>query len=189
MFILLVLLLGSPASYAQGGREKDDERDFNLPNGIRFGYQWANFVKDGDQAAENLDRGYIGYARKWKIIPLIHLETGLEYMIAGAKIDEDNKLQLHYLVIPVQGLVKVGPFIGLAGLSGNIRIAEQLELKAGTVNAGDDKRSSGFDLAANLGAGFNILMLTFEARHYWGLLDVDDGWHNRYWQAGLKFHF
>ncbi|GAB4489319.1 MAG: hypothetical protein OHK0019_06730 [Saprospiraceae bacterium] len=44
-------------------------------------------------------------------------------------------------------------------------------------------------MAANVGAGFNFLFLTLEARYYWGLIDVWDEWNNQYWQLGLKLHF
>jgi hypothetical protein len=117
------------------------------------------------------------------------METGLEYMIAGAKQNEDTQLQLHYLVIPAEGMIKLGPFIGMAGLSGNIKIGDKLTLDGDEIDYPDGKKPNLFDVAANIGAGFNFLFLTLETRYYWGLLDVQDEWNNQYWQLGLKFHF
>ncbi len=169
--------------------QKEDDGRFDLPNGFRIGYQYSNLNNNDEDAADHLDRGYIGYVRKIKIVPLIHIETGLEYMIAGAQQSDDVRLQLHYLTVPAQGVLKLGPFVGVAGLNGNFRIAEDFTVDGEKVDRDDDDRAAAFDLAVDAGAGFNILFMTIEARYYWGLLEVDNGWYNRYWQAGLKFHF
>lgn len=168
---------------------QDDDKDkgWSLPNGFRAGYQWSNLENDTETAANNLDRFYVGYLRKFKLLHLLKVETGLEYMIAGAQQSDDTRLQLHYLVLPAQGVLKIGPFVGQAGLNANFRIAENLKVNGQSVDR--DDKSANFDLAANVGAGFNFLMVTLEARYYWGLLEVDNGWYNRYSQFGLKFHF
>lgn len=123
---ILLLCLSAFCCFGQ-----DDEKDeaWNLPNGFRVGYQWSNLVKDGDEAADNLDRFFVGYMRKFRLLHLLKMETGLEYMIAGAKQSEDSQLQLHYFVIPAEGMVKLGPFISMAGLSGNIKIGDKTAKK------------------------------------------------------------
>ena len=184
LFLLLGLCFLTTSLWSQAEDEKDG---FNLPNGIRFGWQSSNYLQDGDSAGDNLDRGYIGYVRKISILHFLKLETGLEYMIAGTQPTDDSKLQLHYLVIPAQGAFKLGPFVAQAGVSANIRVAEDFKVDGESVDR--DDKSAGFDVAANVGAGFNFLFMTLEARHYWGLLEVENGWHNDYWQLGLKFNF
>jgi hypothetical protein len=184
----LILILGICFISITAWSQSEDEKDgFNLPNGIRFGWQSSNFIQDGETAEDNLDRGYIGYVRKVSIAHFFKLETGLEYMIAGTQINDDTKLQLHYLVLPAQGALKIGPFVAQAGVSANFRIAEDYRVDGESIER--DDKSAGFDVAANVGAGFNFLFMTLEARHYWGLLEVENGWYNDYWQLGLKFNF
>ena len=184
-FLLLFGLLAGICT-AQSDEEKDG---FNLPNGIRLGFQSSDLLGDGIDTHGTMDRGYIGYLRKMTIAHFIKIETGLEYMIAGAELTEDSELQLHYLCIPAQGLFKLGPFVAQAGLSGNIKVSETYKLNGDKVDRPDDDKASGFDVAANFGAGFNIAFLTIEARHYWGLLEVDESVFNDYWQLGLKGNF
>ncbi len=183
--LLLFLCLSSISVFCQS----DDDEGKGLPNGIRVGYQYSNLSNNDRDAADNLDRFYIGYVRKINVIPLIHVETGLEYMIAGAKQSEDSRLELHYLVLPAQGVLKIGPFVGVAGLNADFRLAENYTLNGEKIKRSGSDKSASFDLAADAGAGFNILFMTIEARYYWGLLEVQDGWYNQYWQAGVKFHF
>lgn len=167
--------------------QKDDHK--HRPNGFRIGYQNSTYGNSDGKVDDNLDRGYVGFMRKIGKRNLFHLETGLEYMIAGAQLENDAQVQLHYLTLPLQGVVKIGPIVGLAGVNGNFRIAENYKLGDQEVDRSGDDKSKGFDVAVDAGLGFNILFMTIEARYYWGLIEVEDGWYNRYLQAGLKFHF
>lgn len=167
--------------------QKDEHK--HRPNGIRIGYQNSQYANGDNTSDGTLSRGYVGFMRKIGKRDLFHLETGLEYMIAGAKFDPDAQVQLHYITLPVQGVVKIGPFVGLAGINGNFRVAENVKVGDQEVERDDDDKSNGFDVAVDAGLGFNILFMTIEARYYWGLIEVEDGWYNRYVQAGLKFHF
>lgn len=182
---LTTLLLCLSAYYCFGQSDKD--KGWDLPNGFRAGYQWSNLVKDGESAADNLDGFYAGYVRKFRLLHLLKVETGLEYMMAGAKQTEDTKLQLHYLVVPAEAAIKLGPFVGMAGLSANFKVGEKYTENGQEVDRLD--KANSFDTAANVGAGFNFFILMLEARYYWGLTDVQDGWKNQYWQLGLKLHF
>lgn len=165
----------------------DDEKD--RPNGFRIGYQWSNLVKSGTNAADNLDGMYAGFVRSMKLAPLFKFETGMEFCMNGAKQTENSKLQLGYLVLPAQLKAKLGPLVGQVGVNGNFRIIEKLTVNGNSIDIDDNNRASFFDLAVNVGAGFNIAVLTIEARYYWGLIDVHDGWYNRYAQLGLKVNF
>ncbi|MCC6414048.1 MAG: PorT family protein [Saprospiraceae bacterium] len=178
----LVFCLFVLSAFAQ----KDDDK--HRPNGIRIGYQ-NSLYSDGDNTSDALSRGYFGFMRKIGKRDLFHLETGLEYMMAGAKFENDAQVQLHYITLPLQGVVKIGPFVGLAGINGNFRIGENYKVGDQEIERNDDNKSNGFDVAVDAGLGFNILFMTIEARYYWGLIEVENDLYNRYVQAGLKFHF
>lgn len=185
LFYLLMLSLCTTFASAQTEDEKDG---WNMPNGVRFGWQLSNLRQDGDNLGDDLHRGYIGYVRKISIAHFFKVETGLEYMIAGTQLDDDSHLELHYLVLPAQGAVKLGPFVAQAGLAGNFKIAEGYKEDGEKVDRGD--KAAFFDLTANAGAGFNFLFMMVEARHYWGLLEVEEeSINNDFWQLGLKIHF
>lgn len=169
---------------------KSEKKDgFELPNGFRFGYQYSNLINNGNMAYAHLDRGYLGYTRKIKVVPLVHIETGMEAMISGAKLANNSSVELYYLNVPVQGILKLGPVVGIAGFNGNFKLAETQKINGQKVKLDNSNRSSFFDLTLDAGLGFNVLMLTFEGRYYWGLLDVNNGYTNRFWQAGVKIHF
>jgi hypothetical protein len=180
MFFLILLL----ASQVRAG---DDEKD--RPNGFRIGYVWSNLTKSGENAADNLDGLYAGFVRSMKLAPLFKFETGMEFCMNGAKQTENSKLQLGYLVLPAQVKAQLGPLVGQVGVNGNFRILQKFTVNGNSVDIDDSNRAAFFDLAVNAGAGFNILALTIEARYYWGLIDVRDGWYNRYAQLGLKINF
>ena len=182
--LLLISAFLLPAVFACA----DDEED-KRPNGVRFGYQWANLVRNEEDAANNLDAFYFGLVRQVKIAPLLRFESGLEYMMNGAQQTENTKLQLGYLVVPLQLKLKLGPFIGQAGLNANFKVYQKLTVAGRNVIINDDNKAAFFDLAANLGVGFQFLFMTIEARYYWGLIDVKDDWFNRYAQLGLKVSF
>ncbi len=160
--------------------QADKGRVLDLPNSIRFGYLKSDMVNSAKTSNEMLERGYIGYVRKIGRAPIVHLETGLELMATGANQTDTSKLELYYLSAPLQVVLKLGPFVGLAGLNANFRIAEKLTVNGESITRDTDSKSAVFDVAADAGVGLNIVMVTIEARYYWGLLEVDNGWNNRY---------
>jgi len=165
--------------------EDDDSR----PNGIRFGYQESNLYDGDKDAGDNLAGFYVGFTRQKKISGLFRFETGLEYMMAGSDYTGDSKRELHYIVLPVQMHLKLGPFLATAGINADFKVAEKLTIAGQDIDINDDNKSSFMDCAADLGVGLKILFLTAEARYYWGLVDINDGAHNRYLQLGLKVSF
>ncbi len=185
--ILLLICLFSQLGFGQSSSKDDD--GLGLPNGFRIGFQSSHFIQEGSSIADNLNRGYIGYIRKVHLVPFLHLETGLEYMIAGSQQNKDSKLELHYITLPAQGVFKIGPIVALGGINANFRVAENYTVNGEKIKRSGGDRSAAFDLALDAGAGFNFLALTAEFRYYWGLLEVENNTFNRYWQAGIKFHF
>src|SRR5262245_36622267 len=143
--LLLISALILHAGFAWCADDDEDSR----PNGVRFGYQWANLVKNDEDAANNLDAFYVGLVRQVKIAPLLRFESGLEYMMNGAQQTENTKLQLGYLVVPFQLKVKLGPFIGQTGLNANFKVYQKLTVAGNNVIIDDDNKANFFDLAAN----------------------------------------
>lgn len=184
LFIATLLI----ATITVNAQDKNDDKGKDLPNGIRAGYQRSTLKSSSKPDFNNLDGFYVGYLRKVKLIPLLRLETGLEYMMAGGKKDE-TIIKLNYLVLPAQLVLKLGPFYVNAGLNADFRIYENITNDGNKVELTSENRANFFDLSADAGAGFNILFLSIEARYYWGLLDVNDGYKNEYIQLGLKAHF
>jgi hypothetical protein len=120
---------------------------------------------------------------------LFRLETGLEYMIAGSQITDDTKLELQYITLPLQAQLKIGPFIGTAGLNALFKVAQKMTVAGTKVDVTDENKVSFMDCSGDVGAGFKILMFTLEARYYYGFVNIKDGWHNNYYQLGLKVSF
>ena len=168
---------------------QDNDNDKKWPNGIRAGYQLSNFVKSGDKAASNINGFYAGYVRKVKLAHFFRLETGLEYSLAGSKINNENQVELNYLVLPAQFCLKIGPLYGLLGVNGNILLKEKLTINGEKADVDKDNRVKTLDIVTDGGLGFNILFLAIEARYYYGLVDLKQGWHNSYVQLGLKASF
>ncbi|MFI5219891.1 MAG: outer membrane beta-barrel protein [Bacteroidia bacterium] len=185
ILLLSAIVFNSFFTFSQA---EEDENDNKL-NGIRFGYQHSNLLNNDEDAANNLDRFYIGFTRQKKLSPLFRLETGLEYMIAGAMITEDSKLELHYITIPLQAHLKIGPFLGTAGLNALFKVAQKMTFGGTKIEVTDENKATFMDCTADVGLGFKILMITLEARYYYGLVDIKDGWHNNYYQLGLKVSF
>lgn len=185
ILLLSAIVFNSFLAFSQTEESDDD----NKLNGIRVGYQSSNLINSDEDAASNLDRFYVGFSRQKKLSPLFRLETGLEYMIAGSMITEDSKLELHYITLPLQAHLKIGPFIGTAGLNALFKVAQKITVAGQDVDVTDDNKATFMDCTGDLGVGFKILMITIEARYYYGLVDIRDGWHNNYYQLGLKLSF
>ena len=184
--LLLICTLLLCTGYAYCG---DDEDEDKRPNGIRFGYQSSNLVNSDEDSFNNLDAFYFGLVRQVKIAPLLRFESGIEYMQNGAQLSEDSKIKLAYLVLPLQLKLKLGPFIGQAGLNANFKVYQKNTFQGANVILDDDNKASFFDLAGNVGVGINFLFLTLEGRYYWGFIDVKNDWFNQYGQLGLKVSF
>lgn len=157
--------------------------------GVRAGFHSAALYDDGNMLASttHLQSFYFGLFKDNKIIPLLSLGTGLEYFQNGGKVDDDNKLVLHYLSVPVNVKAKVGPVFALTGLAPSIKISEKQYI-AGQKSTPDDK-SKVFDAPFFLGAGIKIAIVSIEARYHWGLIEIDDGVKNQYLQIGAGISF
>lgn len=181
--IVLIALITS-------GLSAQDEKQ-NRVGGIRVGYNGASMYMDDNKypASEVLPAFYAGFFRDNKIIPLLHFGTGLEYVQNGIQFDSDNKRKLHYVSLPIDLRIKVGPVYALGGISPSFKVAEKI-IEVGTSrNPDSGDKSAVFDAPLYVGAGVKILFFTVEARYHWGLVEVYNGYYNRYFQIGAGISF
>jgi len=158
--------------------------------GIRFGYNASNYYLDGDAwASEAMGSFYAGFFRDNKIASLLHVGTGLEYLKNGVSIDSDNHRDLHYLSIPLNVKLKLGPVFALSGFAPSFKVAERFVEDGNSSKPSDDEKAEWFDVPFFVGAGVKLMFITIEARYHWGLLEVMEGYNARYLQLGLGLSF
>jgi Outer membrane protein beta-barrel domain len=165
----------------------DDDKDRKY--GIRAGFQSSEFVKDGGVDYDARSGFYIGGYRVNKIMPTLSLQTGLEYVQCGATGDPDYEFRLNYLSLPLSLRFKLGPVFILGGVNANFKVAESLEIAGQEVEIVSENESPLMDVPLHAGLGVNILFLAVEARYHYGLVELDEGYHNSYLQLGLALHF
>ncbi len=176
--LVLGLFLTTFNSYAGGNRF-----------GIRGGYQVGNLFVDGDAMENNFNTFYLGVFKEVKLLPLIRIGTGLDYLQNGTFEDSDNKINLHYLSAPLYLKLKVGPVFALAGAAANFKVGEKWTISGSKISGFDSKS---FDLPVFAGLGVKFAFLTIEARYYYGTTTINDdaisvtkGAHNEFFQIGL----
>lgn len=159
--------------------------------GIRLGWNTSAMFDDGSKLSgtENLQSFYFGLFRDNKIIPLLHFGSGLEYVQNGFQIDSDNKLVLHYISVPLHLKLKVGPVFGLAGFAPSFKVSEKIIIDGSKTSPSSDQKSDWFDVPFQAGVGLKILFITIEARYHWGLMEVNSGYKNQYFQLGAGISF
>ena len=168
--ILSGSLLAQQTSGIHGGYIESDLTGGDDPYNLKYKYQ--SF--------------YVGFTKDQKIIPLLHLNTGLDYYQTGSQYNENNKLVLHYISVPLGLKVKLGPFQVFGGVHGAVKVSSKLTLVAQPVT---EEKFSTFDAGYFVGAGLRIIFIGAEAKYTWGLVDVNRGNKNNFFQAGLVLWF
>lgn len=166
-----------------------DDKD-KRPALITFTAGWSNADLSQDDTSTDTRNGFFAGVRKdFKIIPMLHLNTGLLYVQKGASIDfggmgkEDFKLD--YLDIPVGLKFKIGPFFATGGVSANLKLSSQF---AG--EKVDDIQP--FELASSVGVGAKFLMFSVDLRwnnSFGDIVKDNEGAdiRNSYFLIGLGF--
>lgn len=169
---------------------RDDDSDLRV-GGVRAGYQASGlFVGSGMyQGSEAFPSFYAGLFRDTRIFAIMHFGSGLEYFQNGLQFTPDNKRVLHYLSIPLNLKLKLGPVFVLGGMAPSFKVAERVIMSGIMESPASDDKSRGFDAPVFAGVGLKIWFLTLEARYHWGILDVYDGYFNRYFQIGAGISF
>jgi hypothetical protein len=158
--------------------------------GIRGGYQNASmYSQDSSMWNNALNSFYIGCYKEARLLPFLRLGAGVEYFVNGNQKNHDNKLLIHYLSVPLDLKIKVGPVYAMGGLSANFKVAEKVYVQGVKMNPQEDAKTGRFDAAVFLGAGVDIFLIGIEARYHFGLVNVNNGYHNNYLQIGLTLHF
>jgi hypothetical protein len=157
--------------------------------GIRAGYQIASLRVDGSKLLDtgNLNGFYVGLFRENKLIPLLNLGYGLDYLQNGAEDATNNQCIINYLSVPLYLKAKVGPVFGLAGIGANFKLGTNST--SNTISSDYVKKS--FDMPLFIGGGFKILMFSIEGRYNWGLIELNkaSGVKNQYFQLGATVSF
>jgi hypothetical protein len=161
---------------------------FAQDRGIRGGYLEANLDKSGTGIFdEGYSTFYAGFFNDQNIfIPLLYLYSGLDYYQSGSKVDDNNKLIIHYLSIPLGLKLKIGPLQAFGGVHGALKVSSTLEVLGIDPPESD---ISTFDAGWFAGAGIQILFIGAEAKYTWGLVDIYNGYKNNFWQLGLTLAF
>ena len=172
--LLLVLLMSSISiSSFAGGKI-----------GIRAGYQMSNLYYNGSSMNDSYGSFYIGVFKEHKVIPMFHIGSGLEYSQIGSYNDNDNKLVMHYLSIPINVKAKLGPFYATVGASASFKVGEKWTVKG--VETDLIEKANVFDVPVFAGVGFQILMIRIEARYHWGTMSLYDDTLNPYKTQNLQ---
>ncbi|MCU4174385.1 hypothetical protein [Carboxylicivirga sp. N1Y90] len=159
--------------------------------GIRAGFHSANMDFEGNKpdTAKSVNNFYIGFGREKQVTDLLYWGTGIEYFQNGLRYTNSSKRLLHTLSVPVNLKLKIGPVFGLVGAAANFKVSEKIVVGDNSLSPIDSDKSNWFDVPVFLGAGVKILFVSVEARYHWGLMEVRNGMHNRYFQLGAVVSF
>ncbi len=166
-----------------------EKGDGDRVGGIRAGYHASQFYDSGNAYGDPMQSFYVGLFRDTKIIPLLYFGSGLEYYKNGVKIDDANKRDLHYLTIPLNLKLKLGPVFALGGFSPSFKVAERITTDGNTAKPTDAQKAEWFDIPFFLGAGVKVWFVTLEARYLWGMREVTDGYKSQSFQLGAGISF
>ncbi len=158
--------------------------------GVRAGYQISGIYIDSDKVAgtSKYSSFYMGVFKEKKIVPFLHLGTGLEYCQNGAVLSGDNNQVIKYLGIPVHLKAKLGPLYALVGVQPKVKLSEKISIDGKKTDPTDEQKSKTMDFPAYGGVGFNILILSIEARYYYSMFETNHGARNAYLQIGATLH-
>ena len=157
--------------------------------GMRLGWQNSNLKNNGNSMFDGAYNGFfIGVFGDKQISKsgLTEINVGLTYYQVGSRYNENNKVTLHYLNLPVSFKVNVGPAYGFAGLNGAIKIGGQSYLLGIKFDADN---FDALDAGVFIGAGATFSRVGVEAKYDWGLVDLTNGYKTRYFQLGLMVYF
>ena len=158
LFLSIFFVFNINTAYAGG-----DDDGGGKTIGIRAGWQLSGIYEDGSLPAD-FDKNsgfYLGLFKDIKIIPLLKLGTGLEYGQVGIVRDSVNvnkKRILHYIAVPIDLKVKLGPVFALAGASLNFRVADKRTRNDQPTDIPDGLESNVFDIPLFVGAGVKYFL-------------------------------
>ena len=163
------LLLSSLFSFSQFG-----DGDKNGQLGLLGGWNYANIKASGLQT-KNHNGFYAGVLWEHKIVPLVRVQSGLLFVQNGYSLEgipNADFTTLNYLQLPVIAKLKLGPVYALGGITSALRVGGATNFADGTSEkvSSDDYKS--YDFGAQVGLGFQFLIIGIEARYTWGLTNI-----------------
>ncbi len=159
-----------------------------ITKGPIAGWHYSDILKDGKSLyGENMNSFFVGFFTNKQLgaTKLLQLNSALMYFQNGSIKDDNNKIRLHYLNIPVSLRVQVGPIYGLGGINGGIKLGGEsytLGIKS------DVKNVNTWDAGLHLALGAKIGPFGVEAKYNWGLVDLNNGYKSQYLQLGILLY-
>ena len=101
---------------------------------------------------------------------LLSLYSGLEFYQTGAQENDDNKIVLSYISIPINLRVKIGPVYAFGGVNPSFKIGE--EVKFAGVDVSEVAEVNSFDIGGQIGIGAKFLFLGVEVKYNQGFIDA-----------------
>jgi hypothetical protein len=183
-FILLFAL--STCTFAQFNDDKKGQL------GILGGWNCSN-ISAAELQSTTSNGFYGGLIWEHKIIPLIRMQSGLLFVQNGYSLEglPDYKYTtLNYLQVPIIAKLKVGPVYFMGGLTSALRVGGAAKYEDETIKVTSDDFKS-YDFGAQVGLGFQILIIGIEARYTWGLTDIANSGaeiNNQAFSLGAHIH-
>lgn len=192
IILISALSISFFVSYAQ-----DTEIKTTSNFGIRAGVNSSYLINDGAQLSDTgfLYSLYIGGFKEFELISNLQAGVGLEYFQNGYKSDLiDLKRKLHYLSVPLYLKYSWKSIYVTGGTSLNFKVSEKTFIGGDQLLNPLYGDSKNFDLPLHFGLGVRISRFSIEARHHWGMLEINRGFNNgvvknRYFQLGATMYF
>lgn len=159
--------------------------------GIRAGYQIASTFNNGNKVQGNIPGWYLGVMSEDRVGlgDFLKWHSGIEYVRVGHRQNDQNYRRLNYLAVPMGLKVTLIKSVFLkGGISPSFKVGEKYVV-AGNNALDSSTKTSVFDLPMHLGAGIKVGFLDLEARYNHGLINVNSGNSNRYFQMGAAIRF
>ena len=172
-------------------QKDDDDKKGKL--GILAG--WNNASTSADEFdTKSVSGFYAGAVWEHKFVPSVRFHSGLVYNQNGYRLKDKNtnleNVKYSYLNVPMIGKFQVANFYALLGPQIGVRLGGKYTFDDGTPDQKIKGDFKSYDVAAQLGLGFNVAIIGIEGRYNWGLTDLNktDGGaavYNRYFELGL----
>lgn len=159
--------------------------------GIRAGFQTATTVNGGNRVQGSIPGWYLGAFTEDRLALKGGLKwhSGVEYVRVGHEQNSQNFRRVNYLAVPM-GLkfTLLRKVYAQGGISPSFKVGEKYVV-GGNDALNSNTRSSVFDLPMHIGAGVNLGRIDLDGRYNIGLISVNSGNRNRYFQLGGAFRF
>lgn len=163
----------------------------NAQFGIRAGFQTASTFNGGNRVQGSIPGWYLGVFTEDDLALRGGLKwhSGIEYVRVGHRQNSQNFRRVNYLAVPMGlKLTIVRKAYGQLGISPSFKVGEEFQV-GGNDALNSNTRTSVFDLPMHIGGGVHLGKIDIEARYNTGLISVNSGNRNRYFQLGAGFRF